>query len=86
MNVGIDPDAVDDWCFSFGSGHKHPVTGADLFGRFVRFPDSTWRDARQRMVELFGIKWSHQYTGAQCAEAVAKFGWLELPEAEWPKK
>lgn len=79
-----NPDEVDDWCFSFGLGHVHPTTGADLFARYVRFPGTTYRAARQRMIDLFGIKWSHQYSTADCAAAVEQYGWIELPEAEWP--
>lgn len=80
-----DPNEVDDWCFSFGSGHFNPKTGQDLFGWYVRFPGTTYRDARQMMIRRFGIKWSHQYTSAQITDAIERYGWQELPESDWPE-
>ncbi len=79
-----DLDEVNDWCFSFGSGHFHPVTGESLFGMYVRFPGTTWRQARVMMWERFRRKWASQYRGEECAQHAAKYGWQELPEAEWP--
>jgi hypothetical protein len=80
-----DPDEVSDWCFSFGSGHVHPETGESLFGWYARFPGTTWRQARLAMVERFGRKWGSQYRLAECVAHAVRYGWRELPEAEWPE-
>jgi len=80
-----DPDEVNDWCFSFGYGHVHPDTGEPLASRFVCFPGTTWRRARVMMWERFRRKWSSQYRRAECDAHAARYGWTELPEAEWPE-
>lgn len=81
MNDTVEPT---EWIFTFGSGHVHPTTGEPLGQRFVRIA-GTRRVARARMVERFGIKWSHQYAANQPdAAGVERFGLEELPPAQWP--
>jgi hypothetical protein len=80
-----DPDEVNDWCFSFGSGHVHPDTGESLFGFYVRFPGTTWSAARIAMHERFGRKWGSQYRLDECVMHADRYGWAELPAAEWPE-
>lgn len=57
------------WYFTFGAGH-------DQAGRYVKL-HGTFADARLRMVELFGTRWSQQYPSAEEA-GVAQFGLVEL--------
>lgn len=72
-----------EWIFTFGFGHRHPVTGDDLVRRFVRIRAVDSHAARARMVKHFGVKWSHQYDSPAAAGA-DRFGLSELPRSEWP--
>lgn len=46
-----------NWYFSFGSGQVH-------CGRYVTY-FGTFSEARARMVDAFGLKWSMQYSEEQ---------------------
>jgi hypothetical protein len=78
-----DPHEERDWIFTFGHGHYHPITGEPLVRRFVRV-HGTWLGSRQKMLALFGQKWSMQYPTEDDA-GVAEYDMTELPESEWPK-
>lgn len=80
-----DIHRVDDWVFTFGPVHVHPVTGAPLRDRYIRI-HGTWVEARRRMLMMFGQKWSHQSPGVKAAEYEREYGNTELPESEWPKR
>jgi hypothetical protein len=71
-----------EWIFTFGGGHVHPTTGESLSRRYVRIT-GTRREARARMVAVFGVKWSHQYPTTDDA-GVEQFELEELPPAHWP--
>lgn len=64
------------WYFTFGQGHTD-IDGAPLRDRYVVIP-GTAHQARARMVELFGRRWSHQYSSAAAA-GVTQYGLTELP-------
>jgi hypothetical protein len=68
-----------DWIFTFGYEHRHPVTGESLDGCFVRVPAQTYMQARERMHASFGNKWSHQYEN-ESSVGVARY---ELREVEF---
>jgi hypothetical protein len=72
-----------EWIFTFGFGHYHPVTGADLIGRFVRVRAADELAARARMVKHFGVKWAHQYASLAAAGGDTH-DLVELPRGEWP--
>lgn len=78
-----DINRVDDWIFTFGPVHVHPVTGASLRDHYVRI-HGTWVEARRRMLSMFGQKWSHQSPGAKAADYEREYGNRELPESQWP--
>jgi hypothetical protein len=80
-----ESDEPREWIFTFGGGHVHPTTGESLSRRFVRLA-GTKGMARACMVELFGIKWSHQYAADDGDDpaGVAQFGLEELPSAQFP--
>lgn len=69
-----------DWIFTFGSGHE--LHGESLAKAFVRI-HGTAGTARRRMIDLFGIKWSHQYATEEAA-GVQQFGLTELPLPDGP--
>lgn len=64
-----------EWIFTFGSGHE--LHGESLGKAFVRIR-GTALVARGRMIELFGVRWSHQYATEEAA-GVQQFGLTELP-------
>jgi len=78
-------DEPREWIFTFGGGHVHPATGESLSRRFVRLA-GTKRAARERMVALFGIKWSHQYDAGDPDDpaGVRQFELVELPPQQYP--
>jgi hypothetical protein len=66
----------EQWIFTFGFGHYHPETGEPLANRYVVIP-GTFSDARQKMVVMFGVKWSMQYASKEEA-GVEIYGLREL--------
>lgn len=78
-------DEPREWIFTFGGGHVHPATGDSLSRRFVRLA-GTKRAARERMVALFGVKWSHQYDAGDGSDpaGVSQFELVELPPEQYP--
>src|SRR5688572_6860804 len=66
-----------DWIFTFGYDHTHPVTGESLATNFVRVSAQTYVQARERMHESFGNRWSHQYESEYDA-GVERFGLTEI--------
>lgn len=64
-----------DWIFTFGNGHE--LNGESLGRRFVRI-HGTNPAARRKMIDHFGIRWSHQYATEEAA-GVQQFGLTELP-------
>lgn len=49
--------------FTFGQNHVHPLTGVAMRDYWVEF-EGTFEDARNKMFELFGNKWSMHYEGS----------------------
>lgn len=54
------------WVFTFGVGHPHE-------GHYVKY-FGTYAEARNRMIDKYGLKWAFQYPKTQWDE------WLKDPE------
>lgn len=65
-------DAPRDWIFTFGYGHTDPRSGTSLAECYCVI-HGTFREARREMVEMFGVKWAHQYESRDAA-GVDRFG------------
>jgi hypothetical protein len=65
-------EARQDWIFTFGGGHWHPLTGESLVNRYVVIA-GTCDSSRELMVRIFGQAWSNQYASAEDA-GVGRFG------------
>lgn len=74
---------IDDWLFTFGPDHVHPVTGEALRDRYVKIRGS-WLHSRQRLISMFGIRWSSQYDSSFELVLETRYGGTELPPDEWP--
>lgn len=48
------------YCFTFGSNHTHPLGGYSM-GNFWIEIHGTYDEARQKMFDVYGAKWSMQY-------------------------
>jgi hypothetical protein len=81
----FDPNAEQDWFFTFGFDHTHPTTGQPLRKSYIRIHD-TCEGARAQMLTAFGQRWSNQYESAERA-GVDKFHLSEasMPGADEPK-
>jgi hypothetical protein len=53
-----------DWYFTFGIGHEHD--GQSMGNCYVVF-HGTFGDAREKMIDRFGLKWAFQYGSAEKA-------------------
>lgn len=60
---------AQDWFFTFGSDHAHP------YG-FVRI-HGTYTEAREKMMDRFGTRWSFQYSSPEDFQA-RKWGMKEV--------
>lgn len=69
--------------FTFGFGHKHPVTGQSLGNMFVVIEGETKEHCRCKMLNHFGNTWAFQYDTAERA-GVDRFSLTELPTMEFP--
>ena len=58
------------WIFTFGSGHAYP-------GKYVRVY-GTYREARIKMMDFFGLHWGFQHSEQEWKEMEAD------PERYWP--
>lgn len=64
------PEEKETWIFTFGKGQKHE-------GHYVKF-DGTYKSARQKMVDKYGLEWGFQYSEKE---------WTEMennPDRWWP--
>lgn len=69
-----------DWYFTFGSGHTHPVTGEGLGRRYVVL-HGTADSTRHQMLAVFGKAWAFQYDqadGGRGTAGVEQFGLTEI--------
>lgn len=55
----VKGDDEQDWYFTWGFNQGHDDCYTVIHG--------TWESARQRMTELWGIKWGFQYPSAEAA-------------------
>ena len=60
---------IKDWYFTFGCGQVH--------ANHYHVINGTFNDAREKMFERFGPKWSMQYESAEAA-GVEKYNLKEL--------
>lgn len=51
-------DDPQDWYFTFGAGQEHDH-------HYVCVKNSTFGDARMKMIKVYGIAWSGQYSVQQ---------------------
>lgn len=68
----------EDWFFTFGWDHAHPVTGAPLRNSFVRI-HGTRLGTREEMNAAFGNRWAFQYSLAEKAFNIDRFNLVEVP-------
>lgn len=47
--------------FTFGKGQDHPDTGKPMQGYWVEIVADSVKKAKNKMVSLFGKRWSHQF-------------------------
>lgn len=73
------PEVEQDWYFTFGGDHVHPITGESLRQAYVKIA-GTCDSSRELMLRIFGQRWSNQYATADAA-GVARF---ELRQVELP--
>lgn len=63
---------MNKFIFTFGSGQLYAGFYQPIYAN-----DCTL--ARKKMIELHGVKWSHQYTEKEWESAELKYGVLERP-------
>lgn len=66
----------NNWIFTFGFGHTHPVTGESLSKRYVVIEGDV-NQSRETMQQHFGLKWAQQYPTKEAA-GVEKYGLTEV--------
>lgn len=76
-----------EFIFTFGSGQISPISGRNQGrygqGRFIRIDAPDYLTARERMVELYGLDWSMQYTTEDDDPAgIQRFGLIEVEVLE----
>lgn len=69
--------------YTFGFGHKHPVTGESLANMYTVVSGESGEHCRAEMLNRFGRDWAFEYTTAEAA-GVERFKLRELPQMEWP--
>lgn len=47
--------------FTFGQAHVHPETFEPMKDYWIEIMASSRNEAREKMVEIFGLKWGLQY-------------------------
>jgi hypothetical protein len=77
----VPVEAPQDFYFTFGYDHVHPVTGESLADRYVQL-HGTYRETRDRIIAAFARQWSFQYGPAQAEWAVFRYNLrpIDLPE------
>lgn len=63
---------MDKYIFTFGSGQLYA-------GFYQPIYASCREEARAKMIEIHGTKWSHQYTDEEWKDAERDYGALERP-------
>jgi hypothetical protein len=69
--------------YTFGFGHKHPVTGESLANHFAVIEGETGEHCRAEMLNHFGNAWAFQYRNAELA-GVERFNLTELSWKDFP--
>jgi hypothetical protein len=70
--VSNELENKNEWYFTFGVGHAHPM-------HYVTVAAYSSGQARNAMIEKFGIKWAFQY---DTLDDVSKYGYKELKRLE----
>lgn len=77
-STGTQPvEQPQDWFFTFGYDHFHPVTGESLDKRYVRV-HGTCDSTRLDVLAVFGRAWSSQYTSEQKPRRIDKYNLTEI--------
>lgn len=63
-------EKTEDWFFTFGGGHAHPLGYVKIHG--------TFSSAREEMVRRYGNKWSMQYDSQGFSGQAARYGLKEV--------
>lgn len=71
-------ETPQDWFFTFGWDHAHPLTGEPLRKSFVRI-HGTCDSTREEMLAVFGNRWSQQYSPAEKPRTIDRFNLVEVP-------
>jgi len=71
-------DAPEEWVFTFGYDHVHPVTGDLLSHCYVRVPGDI-DQARRKMMDVFGRAWSQQYPLEMGLDLATRHMLTEIP-------
>ena len=58
--IESENDVDETWVFTFGCGQKHE-------GKYVRIK-GTYEEAREKMVEKYGLAWAFQYSEEEWSE------------------
>jgi hypothetical protein len=66
-----------DWFFTFGYDHTHPMTGQRLHKSYVRI-HGTCDSTREAMFAVFENRWAFQYSSARKAERIDAYGMTEV--------
>jgi hypothetical protein len=67
-----------DWFFTFGWDHHHPISGQPLRKSFVRI-HGTCDSTREEMLAAFGNRWSFQYSPAEKPLKIDRYDLVEVP-------
>jgi hypothetical protein len=77
------PESGSFELFTFGSAHRHPITGEDLFQRCV-----IWRGSgevpRCLQFQRFGSDWAFNYRSDKALAVMAAYNYRPLMPAEIP--
>lgn len=73
-------ETEQEWFFTFGFGHVHPVTGESLANCYTTIMGDV-NTTRALMAEKFGNKWAFQYPSREAA-GVEKYNlkYVEYPD------
>lgn len=75
--VPAPAEEPQDWYFTFGYDHTHPVTGESLDRCYVRL-HGTIDGTRAQILAVFGNRWCAQYRSVLKADRIDKYGLTEV--------
>ena len=71
---------AEQWLFTFGFDHTHPITNESLSGCYVIIEGDV-ETSREEMIKHFGTKWAMQYrpAAADTAAMINKYHLRQVP-------